>query len=225
MHRVDERNERMTFGVRTPRVSVHGRYLVAAPPAGAGPLLVGFHGYAENAETQLARLQSIPGADRFVLVSVQGLHRFYRGRSNDVVVASWMTRQDRELVIADNLAYVRTVLDEVAAAHGRARPPVFVGFSQGAAMAFRAAASGLRTAGVIALGGDVPPELGRSALAAVPAALVGRGARDDWYTAATFGEDVRRLTEAGVRVTPFEFDGAHEWTPAFAGAVAEFLAR
>ena len=45
-----------------------------------------------------------------MLVSVQGLHRFYQRRTNEVI-ASWMTRQDRELAIADNLAYVEGVID------------------------------------------------------------------------------------------------------------------
>ena len=48
----------------------------------------------EDAAAHLARLRSIPGSDRWIIVSIQGLHRFYRGRSSDVV-ASWMTRQDR----------------------------------------------------------------------------------------------------------------------------------
>src|SRR2546430_1406546 len=69
-------------------------------PAGRGPwpLLLGFHGYGEAAEAQLERLQSIPDAVRWLRVSVQALHRFYRGRTSDVV-ASWMTKQDRELAI------------------------------------------------------------------------------------------------------------------------------
>ena len=91
---------------RSIPVTAHGRYLVAMPSRAAGPLskaalLVGFHGYAEDAEIHLERLQSIPDSDRWLVVSVQALHRFYRGRSRDVV-ASWMTRQNRELAVADN---------------------------------------------------------------------------------------------------------------------------
>jgi hypothetical protein len=77
-------------------------------------MLVGFHGYAESADVQLDRLRAIPGTERWLLVSIQGLHRFYQPRTNDVV-ASWMTRQDRELATVDNLAYVTAVLDAVTA--------------------------------------------------------------------------------------------------------------
>src|SRR5262245_42577264 len=96
----------MPSEVRIIAATIHGRILVRAPTErpGAG-LLVGFHGYMENAAIQMERLEAIPGGAAWTLLSVQGLHRFYRGRS-ETVVASWMTREDREAAIADNLAYV-----------------------------------------------------------------------------------------------------------------------
>src|SRR6476660_4752130 len=133
---------------------MHGRYLVDAPEGGAAaPLLVGFHGQAEDAGMQMERLAAIPGASRWIRVSVQGLNRFYRGRGDaQVVVAGWMTRQDRELAIEDNRAYVAGVLDAVAREFPVRGAPAFAGFSQGVAMAYRAAAlPGRRAAGVIAL--------------------------------------------------------------------------
>ena len=126
-------------GARTIAAATHGRYLVE--PARQGKpvgLLVGFHGYAETAEAHLERLRSIPGSEDWVLASIQGLHRFYRGRSEEVV-ASWMTRQDRELAIADNVVFVATVVESVAREWPAPPVLVFCGFSQGVAMAFRAA--------------------------------------------------------------------------------------
>jgi predicted esterase len=210
---------------RTIAAGTHGRYLVAAPSAPAPPLLVGFHGYAEAAEAAMARLQMIPRAGGWLCVSVQGLHRFYRGRSRDVV-ASWMTSQDRELAIADNLGYVASVVDAVAAEWQAGPPLVFTAFSQGAAMAYRAACGSPRpVAGVISLGGDVPPELDRTALARIPAALIGRGTGDDWYTADKLDADTRRLRAAGVDVTVVTLAAGHEWTAAFSDAASGFLAR
>ena len=58
------------------------------------------------------RLEAIPGSSAWTLVSIQALHRFYRGRTDDVV-ASWMTREDRDEAIADNLAYISAALDQV----------------------------------------------------------------------------------------------------------------
>lgn len=203
--------------------TTHGRYLVQRPPSTRGPLLVGCHGYAETAEVQLRRLHDVPGLDSWVVVSVQALHRFYHGRSREVG-ASWMTRQDRELAIADNLRYVAAVVDAVSGWQAPGTPLVFAGFSQGVAMGFRAAcASSQPVGGVIALGGDVPPELEPDALRKVRRALVGRGERDDLYPAAQWEADCRRLRAAGVEVTPCVFAGAHEWMPAFSAAAGEFL--
>jgi predicted esterase len=209
---------------RTIATATHGRYLVLPPASpGPAPVLVGFHGYAEAAETQLERLRAIPGADRWLIVSIQGMHRFYQRRTNDVI-AGWMTRQDRELAIADNLAYVAGVMDAVAREWPDAPRLAFAAFSQGVAMAFRAATASSRPVdGVIAVGGDVPPELGANLLARVPAALVCRGARDEWYTQTTFDSDVRRLREAGTDVRPLAFDGGHEWSDDVVREAARFL--
>ena len=211
---------------RTIPAATHGRYLVAPPvDSGSARLLVGFHGYAEPAAAEMERLQSIPNASEWRLVAIQGLHRFYRGRSRDVV-ASWMTREDRDLTIADNLGYVSAVVDAVGREWGAEERLVFAAFSQGVAMAYRAACASMRqVSGLISLGGDVPPELDRAALSRIPGALIGRGSRDEWYTDQKLEADVARLRDAGVPVTVVPLDAGHEWTAAFAHAAAEFLSR
>ena len=211
---------------RTIAVGAHGRYLVAPPAAAVpAPILVGFHGYAEAAEHQLARLQAVPGADAWLLVSIQALNRFYQRRTSDVV-AGWMTRQDRELAIADNLAYVAGVIDQVACDWSTLPTLVFAGFSQGVAMAFRAAvAPGRPAAGVIAVGGDVPPEIDAAALSRVRKTLICRGASDPLYSGETFANDVRRLREARAEVRALECPGGHEWSGEVLTASALLLAE
>jgi len=209
---------------RSIATTTHGRYLtlpaVAARPAG---LLVGFHGYGEGAESQLQRLRAIHGSDRWTLVAIQGLHRFYQRRTNEVI-ASWMTRQDRELAIADNLAYVEGVVDVVSRESPAISRLVFAGFSQGVAMAFRAACATLRRVdGIIAVGGDVPPEIGADALARVRSALVCHGERDEWYTTDKFQHDVTRIRQSGAAVHPVIFEGGHEWSETVLEKAAAFL--
>jgi predicted esterase len=209
---------------RTIATGTHGRYLVEPPASGgAAPVLFGCHGYAEGAETQLERMRAIPGAGRWRLVAIQGLHRFYQRRENQVI-ASWMTRQDRELAIADNLAYVEGVMRDVEKEWPGAPRVVLAGFSQGVAMVYRVAAAAPRPVdGVIAVGGDVPPELDAAALAHVPSALVCRGERDEWYTTDKFDNDIGRLRAAGVAVRPLAFDGGHEWADEVIRAASLFL--
>ena len=91
-------------------------------------------------------------------------------------------------------------------------PVLFTGFSQGVATAFRGAcASGRRVAGVVAVGGDIPPELSAEALARLPAVLLARGERDDIYTLQKWNADQARLRAAGVPHRAVGFDGGHEW--------------
>jgi predicted esterase len=202
----------------------HGRVLVRdARAAVRKGILVGFHGYIENASIQMDRLVAIPGSEAWTLVSIQGLHRFYRGKS-DEVVASWMTREDRDDAIADNLAYVAAALEQVP--HDSSTRLVYAGFSQGVAMAFRAGVLGsIPAAGIAAVGGDVPPELiGRSDLA-FPAVLFLRGLEDSWLTRDRFDRDVASLTARQVALTASTYDGAHEWNAETSRAIGDFLRR
>jgi predicted esterase len=212
---------------RTIPATIHGRYLVDAASTaaeGVAGILIGCHGYAENAEVQLARLQQIPGLEGWARVSVQALHRFYRGRSEEIV-ASWMTRQDRELMIADNVGYVSSVVAEMSTGSQASTPLVFAGFSQGVATAFRAACASAVPCAVVALGGDIPPELDSRSLAWLGRVLIGRGARDEWYTAPKHASDVDRLREAGVAIEAVTVDASHEWTAEFSAAAGRFLTK
>jgi predicted esterase len=200
---------------------IHGRVLirdVEDPVA----VVAGFHGYMENAEIQMARLEALPMSGRATLVSVQGLHRFYRGRSEEVV-AGWMTRQDREAMIADNIEFCDRAIDSAAPAE---LPLVVAGFSQGVAMAFRAALRGRRRArAVVAVGGDVPPELLQDATLKFPAVLLARGEADDWYTAAKLEADAKALRARQTSVDTLVYPAAHEWTVEVAAAAARFIDR
>jgi poly(3-hydroxybutyrate) depolymerase len=199
--------------------TVHGRYLVVPPDhPGPAPLLAGFHGYAEDAEAQLARLRAIPESNRWLCVSIQALHRFYERRSSRVV-ASWMTRQNRDEAIADNVAYVAACLKAVSAAWPVMPGIVFAGFSQGVAMAFRSAANTAGDVAVIAVGGDVPPELEPPALQRISAALMIRGVNDTLYNEEQFVKDQRRLPQS----CALEFDAGHEWSTEMSAAAGRFL--
>ena len=117
---------------------------------------------------------------------------------------------------------IDSLLAELSIGPGRL---ALAGFSQGVAMAFRAACTtALEVKAVIAIGGDVPPEIGASDLGRFPAAFLGRGDNDEWYTSSKMRADEQRLTAAGVSVRALSTPGGHEWTPALTGAVRDFLA-
>jgi predicted esterase len=204
-------------------VTTHGRLLVD-DPEGTAPvrLLVGCHGYAQSADEMMEFLRGVPAGPSWTRVAIQALHRFYRGRT-EITVASWMTRQDRDLLIGDNVAYIDAAVRAVGAGRAIDRL-VFCGFSQGVAMAFRGGLLGARKAdAVLALGGDVPPELIRDPAVIFPRVLLARGTRDEWYTDGKLRDDEARLRERGAHVETVTFEGAHEWHPDFAARAAEML--
>jgi predicted esterase len=206
-----------TLNIETP---THGRVVIRdAASAPARGVVVVFHGYGQSAEMMLRDVEGITGIERWTLVAVQGLHRFYT-RDNQTVIASWMTRQDRERAIADNITYVDRAIDAAAPADSKL---IFLGFSQGVAMAYRAALSGKRKgAGIVVLGGDVPPDV---ELTNAPPVLIGAGVRDTWYTPEKLRADVARLDAAGVTHEAISLAAGHEWTDEFRQAVARWLAR
>ena len=239
--------------VHTIDASTLGRYLVAPPSEGdPAPLLIGFHGYGENAERHLQALRGIPGVGRWRVASVQALHRFYQTRTGDVV-GSWMTSLDREQAIRDNVAYVHNVVtalrasvpgqrlaDKVSDARrpenvrepltrdtsGPDTPLVYAGFSQGVAMAYRAALSaGHRCDGLIVLAGDVPPELQDTPADRWPPVLLGCGRADKWYTEVKLRADLAFLESRSIALDRVVFDGGHEWHAEFHLAAGRFLER
>ena len=159
----------------------------------------------------LAELDHLSNRNAWTLVSVQALHRFYL-RGDEKIVASWMTRQDRELAIADNIVYIDRVVRSLVAEAPQA-PVVFVGFSQGVAMAYRAGVLGAhRPRGVIAIGGDIPPDVKTSPSNKFPPILVTAGESDRFYPQAKVEADEAFLRSAGVQFDVFRYQGGHEWT-------------
>ena len=140
-----------------------------------------------------------------------------------------MTSQDREPAISDNIPFVTRALDEIAKHLALRRPKVFLGFSQGTAMAYRTAFLSVHQCdGLIALAGDAPSQEANTSVQAasalaIPRVLIGRGVNDTWCDESKLEIDVARLTGMGSRVETCVFDGLHEWTDAFRSAAADFL--
>jgi len=224
-----------TLSIETP---THGRVLLRSGlnssnrvPISVTPVvIVGFHGYAQSAEDMMETLEALPGSEAWTLAAVQGLHRFYT-RGDQKVVASWMTRQDREESIADNIVYCDRVLDavreqEIGTQFEELSPDLlFLGFSQGVAMAYRAALLGRhRVAGIIAIGGDVPPDVKGVPAERWPRVHVAAGTTDQWYTPEKVAADESFLRDHGVAHEIFRYDAGHVITDDVLARVAAFVA-
>ncbi|NOT33226.1 MAG: phospholipase [Candidatus Eisenbacteria bacterium] len=207
--------------VSTP---VHGRMLVRAARGGRPrPALIGFHGYGQSATSFFDSLAALDPTGTWLVAAVQALHPFYALRT-DEVVANWMTREDREHAIADNLTYVDAAGAELQREFGPFTACVFAGFSQGVAMAYRAAFRGRHACdGLLVAGGDLPPELKDAPLARHPRIVAATGTLDTYYPPAALAADVEFLRTGGCEVRSLPFVGGHEWSSEVIQAGRELL--
>jgi predicted esterase len=199
-----------TYHVET---QVHGRVVIQEPikpKSEKWPVLVGFHGYGQGALDELEILQSIPGIEEWFLISIQALHSFYpkRGRYG----SSWMTSQDRELRIQENVAYFKTVLKQMKKEYPLSETLVCHGFSQGTNMACRAAMlGGFPCSGLMLVGGDTDTGL---SYAKLPAMHWSRGDRDCVYDEQRWMKEVqefRSREQIPLRAEVFKGEHAPEY--------------
>jgi predicted esterase len=116
------------------------------------------HGYGQLARYFLRNFSPLFSHERAFLAP-EGLSRFYLGDDYSRVGASWLTKEGRELELADQAEYFETILqaclpDDLP---NGCRVVVF-GFSQGATAAWRLAAQSVRQASDLILWAGLPPQ-------------------------------------------------------------------
>lgn len=201
--------------IRTPRTA---RVLAFGSPRSASEAWFLLHGYAQRADEMLESCRALANGRR-LLIAPQGLSSFYRRGAGGPTGATWMTRDGREHEIADYVEYLDGVAAFVEHDLGFAGARAVLGFSQGAATAWRWAALGRTTlARMIASGGAIPPDLDLSAarprLAGLSLEIV-RGLRDTSYSQEALSSDSERLAAAGLAASAREIDAGHELPPSW----------
>ena len=178
------------------------------------------HGYGQLAAKFLESFVPLATPWRRI-VAPEGLSRFYLERSRvgvntqADVGATWMTREDREHEIADQIVYLDALLDHLlpAASESHVRLRV-LGFSQGVATVSRWLVRGrrVRPAEVVLWAGSFPADVdvsqlvGRLAGAPVVFAV---GTRDELASWAAADVEVGRFSAAGIDARLVTFNGGH----------------
>jgi predicted esterase len=221
--------------VREAHVAVArtARYYVVGDPATARVAWVALHGYGQLG-AYFARhfaAHAGEGSGRVVVVP-EALSRFYLGSgegggAHARVGATWMTREDRLVEIADYVAYLDRVLDAALPADRPALPLGVLGFSQGAVTAcrwlhHRHRAARPPAARLVLWGGAVPHDLDLArdgdALRATPP-LVVVGDEDPFVTAQHVADQEARLAAAGLPYRVRRYAGGHRLDAAVLGEV------
>jgi predicted esterase len=203
---------------RRLRVPRSARYYLLGDPERPAEIWFACHGYGQLAAQFAGALEPLDDGHRLIAVP-EALSRFYldeamkRHGPDSPVGASWMTREDRDAEIADQVEYLDLLAETLAPVSERRVRRVALGFSQGVATVARWAARGrTRLDRVILWGGTLPTELaersGAPPFGAASVTLVA-GERDALVPVATLERTRAALAERGVAVRLEAHPGGH----------------
>lgn len=198
------------------------RYFLSSEPSGEiREVVFVCHGYAQLANEFIPDFQVIESKTRLI-VAPEGLHRFYARMGQDKVVASWMTREDREDDIRDYVSWLDLAAADVLS---RLSPDVKItalGFSQGAATVTRWAAMGMTEIDHLILWcGFFPPDLPVDLPPKCKALTVVTASDDKFINAES---EQKHLAEIKAMFTTYKhirFTGSHE---VHSGTLSELFA-
>jgi predicted esterase len=173
-------------------------------------MVILLHGYGESAQVMLDRFPDLQCLNGTVVASIEALHPIYlpTGKTG----SSWMTSYRREASIQNNLTYMKSALSALKAERTWDQL-ILVGYSQGAQMAMRTA-HWIDADTLIAVGGEVPPELKsepKSSSKCYNVVLM-RGKKDMALSAHTMNNDLLWYQDNGHRVSTQEWPGGHMWS-------------
>src|SRR5688572_16916923 len=179
------------------------------------------HGHGQLAARFLSRFVPVERSDR-LFIAPEALSRFYLTntpngvhRPDSPIGASWMTREDREAEIRDQITYLDIVYDEIFRRIERDGVRLWVlGFSQGVSTVIRWLARGKASADKVVLwAGMIPPELeagpARALWAHAPVTMV-VGSTDEFATPKVVAAQEAKLRELEVPFDSIRFEGGHD---------------
>jgi predicted esterase len=199
-------------------------HVESSGPARPESVLIAFHGYGETPQKLLELFAAAGITDRSLVVAPWGLHHYYDRKGE--VVASWLTRFERECRIEELRRHSLRIWEEIRRRHGEL-PLALFGFSQGAANVYRVGLlPELPARALYVLGGDMPPET-VSELAAAPRRPVHLlwGEGDEVVPIERMEADAARLAAAGFPLARTVVKGGHALLPSLLLEVRQGLRR
>ena len=117
------------------------------------------HGYAMLSEFFIQKFKNLDDG-KSLIIAPEALNRFYIDGSYNRVGASWMTKEERENDIDENINYLNSVLENIIKEIGHNNFELnILGFSQGGATACRwVFSSKIEVKNLILWAGDIPKD-------------------------------------------------------------------
>ena len=171
-------------------------------------ILFVLHGYAQLADEFILQFEKIK-SNSLLIVAPEGLHRFY-SRGHEKVVASWMTKEERDDDIHDYVLFLDKVYDEVVK-NSSATKIIVLGFSQGAATASRWCSSGKNKIDDLILWcGFFPPDLPPGGIPEKIKLTVVTASNDKFISAEEEKNQLGKMKMLSPEFNHLKFDGGHD---------------
>lgn len=171
------------------------------------------HGYAQQGEAFIQYFKNFAEQGDYI-IAPEGLSKFYTKGLLGNVGASWMTKEDRENEIKDNIAYLEKLYKAEIASAGNIATIHLLGFSQGASTLTRYISFKQPVLHHIwVCAGDIPTDIHWQNFKHVTdnATLhILLGKQDSLIAPDKVTELSERLQQHEIQFTLHEFEGAHE---------------
>ncbi|MFT4737747.1 MAG: putative esterase [Cyclobacteriaceae bacterium] len=171
------------------------------------------HGYGMLARYFIKKFDKLDQLSNYI-IAPQGLSKHYLDGFRGRVGATWMTKEDRETEINNQVRYLQTILDNELKGFEQV-PITLFGFSQGASTVSRFAAFGnVQFDRLILWAGEFPPDLDSEALDHWPKDLdvtVLVGDQDPFINQEKINQQVQLVeVKLGRKPKVVHFEGVHE---------------
>lgn len=187
-------------------VSKKMRYYTLGNIEKANTLLIALHGFGQLSKYFIKKFEFLP--DNYLILAPEGMHRFYLQGNSGRVGASWMTKEARELDIAENTNALHSLLKTIKAEKQFSKI-ILLGFSQGGATAARWYFSAAEQFDHLILWASVfPPDLEKPKLEMNSKNYFVLGNQDEYYSEAQQFSEIEAFKEIGFNT--IHFDGKHD---------------
>ena len=180
------------------------RYFQLGNPDTCEQILFVLHGYGQSAAYFIKNFEGL--SEKYLIIAPEAMHQFYLSGSSGRVGASWMTKEEREVAITDNLVYLENLRNHLVYELGN-KPMIVLGFSQGGATAARWCAKLPDTVPMILWASVFPPDLAINTFPSATKHYFVLGKDDPYFKGEAYREALDFYRTHGFQVN--EFDGEH----------------
>lgn len=172
------------------------------------------HGYGQLARFFIRRFDVLDEKENYI-IAPEGLSKFYLGNDYKKVGASWLTKENRELHLENQLVYLEEIYkNEISKIDLPNVKLVFLGFSQGVATVCRwAAKMKIPFSKLILWAGSFPADLTKDDLAFInnnPEIFLVIGKQDQFLSYVKIDEQEKHIIDLGLSPNVIMFEGEHE---------------